>query len=359
MSRCLGWVVGVVAVLAWCGPAGATVTATGSLKVTSTSTTSVSFSVSVDTRCTEATEACGFFAELDQLDGTGACPAERPLNNWNLWNGEVQEVGPWSGGSTETPQGWKPTGGAPPSRLCLYVYVNQAYYLVDGTTIQQPPPGSPPSTPPGTRPPGGSDPNGPAPTTRCSSFKYQQSAQRALKRDRRLAATLDPDGDGVACETLPKQLLRVATLSTSASATRTRAALRARYGARFTRRTAYRATCSRLSRTRVRCRVTWRHGGPYTGYVDVVGVIRNNKQTVLVHVHVARGTVGPRPPRPNRDPTGGSGCDPSYPTVCIRPGKPDLDCDDIPYTDFPVRGDDPHHFDDNRDGVGCESAVAV
>lgn len=49
-----------------------------------------------------------------------------------------------------------------------------------------------------------------------------------------------------------------------------------------------------------------------------------------------------------------AGCDPSYPTVCIEPPPPDLDCRDIPYTDFVVRAPDPHRFDGNGDGRGCE-----
>jgi micrococcal nuclease len=52
---------------------------------------------------------------------------------------------------------------------------------------------------------------------------------------------------------------------------------------------------------------------------------------------------------------GGGGCDPSYPDVCIAPYPPDLDCDDIPYQDFRVIGNDPHGFDGNDDHVGCES----
>jgi len=49
-----------------------------------------------------------------------------------------------------------------------------------------------------------------------------------------------------------------------------------------------------------------------------------------------------------------SGCDPSYPTVCIPPPPPDLDCGDISYTNFTVLPPDPHHFDGNHNGVGCE-----
>ena len=62
----------------------------------------------------------------------------------------------------------------------------------------------------------------------------------------------------------------------------------------------------------------------------------------------------PAPPPP---PAGD--CAASYPTVCIPPPPPRLKCTDIPYANFVVRWDvprpDPHHFDRDRDGVGCES----
>jgi hypothetical protein len=47
-------------------------------------------------------------------------------------------------------------------------------------------------------------------------------------------------------------------------------------------------------------------------------------------------------------------CDPSYPNVCIEPPPPDLDCADVPYSSFRVVGADPHHFDADHDGIGCE-----
>jgi len=52
--------------------------------------------------------------------------------------------------------------------------------------------------------------------------------------------------------------------------------------------------------------------------------------------------------------SGTGNCDPSYPTVCIPPPPPDLDCKDISYRNFTVIGSDPHHFDGDHDGVGCE-----
>ncbi len=47
-------------------------------------------------------------------------------------------------------------------------------------------------------------------------------------------------------------------------------------------------------------------------------------------------------------------CDPSYPDVCIPPAPPDLDCGDIEFRRFTVLPPDPHQFDGNADGVGCE-----
>jgi micrococcal nuclease len=50
-----------------------------------------------------------------------------------------------------------------------------------------------------------------------------------------------------------------------------------------------------------------------------------------------------------------SGCDPAYPTVCIPSPPPDLDCGQISFTNFTVLPSDPHQFDGNSDGVGCET----
>lgn len=48
-------------------------------------------------------------------------------------------------------------------------------------------------------------------------------------------------------------------------------------------------------------------------------------------------------------------CDPAYPDVCIPSPPPDLDCRDVPYRRFRVLPPDPHRFDSDRDGIGCES----
>jgi micrococcal nuclease len=51
----------------------------------------------------------------------------------------------------------------------------------------------------------------------------------------------------------------------------------------------------------------------------------------------------------------GGNCDPSYPTLCIPIGAPDLDCKDISARRFPVLPPDPMRFDGDHDGMGCES----
>ena len=48
-------------------------------------------------------------------------------------------------------------------------------------------------------------------------------------------------------------------------------------------------------------------------------------------------------------------CDSSYPDVCIPAYPPDLDCGEIGYSNFRVVGSDPHGFDGDKDGIGCES----
>lgn len=68
------------------------------------------------------------------------------------------------------------------------------------------------------------------------------------------------------------------------------------------------------------------------------------------------------PPAPTTAPTPvpqaqtqAQNCDPSYPTLCIPPNAPDLNCGDISARRFQVLQPDPHRFDGDRDGIGCES----
>jgi cytoskeletal protein RodZ len=48
-------------------------------------------------------------------------------------------------------------------------------------------------------------------------------------------------------------------------------------------------------------------------------------------------------------------CHSSYPDFCIPPPPPDLNCGDISQKRFTVLPPDPHRFDGDKDGVGCES----
>lgn len=84
-------------------------------------------------------------------------------------------------------------------------------------------------------------------------------------------------------------------------------------------------------------------------------------------VRVATATTTPKPAatatattRPPATPTATAmpstaNCDPAYPDVCIEPPPPDLNCKDVPYKRFRVLPPDPHNFDADKDGIGCES----
>ena len=77
-------------------------------------------------------------------------------------------------------------------------------------------------------------------------------------------------------------------------------------------------------------------------------------QTVLDTFVVTSSTNPPTQPQTTQPPS--QGCDPSYPTICIPPGAPDIDCSDIPDRNFPILPPDPHDLDGNdRDGIGCET----
>jgi micrococcal nuclease len=47
-------------------------------------------------------------------------------------------------------------------------------------------------------------------------------------------------------------------------------------------------------------------------------------------------------------------CDPAYPDACIPPPPPDLECADVDERRFTVLPADPHNFDGDHNGIGCE-----
>jgi micrococcal nuclease len=48
-------------------------------------------------------------------------------------------------------------------------------------------------------------------------------------------------------------------------------------------------------------------------------------------------------------------CDSFYPDFCVPSPPPNLNCPDISQKRFTVQGSDPHGFDRDNDGIGCES----
>jgi hypothetical protein len=75
------------------------------------------------------------------------------------------------------------------------------------------------------------------------------------------------------------------------------------------------------------------------------------ERTFLPNCNPAQSPTTSPPPSPPPLPA----CSSSYPDFCIPPPPPDLDCADVSGTNFTVIGSDPHGFDGNNDGVGCET----
>jgi hypothetical protein len=79
----------------------------------------------------------------------------------------------------------------------------------------------------------------------------------------------------------------------------------------------------------------------------IVIVKRTPAPTTATFAFTVEAVVGPPPAVP-------LACDPSYPTTCIPPPPPDLDCSDVTPRNFTVRAPDPHRFDGDLNGIGCE-----
>lgn len=47
-------------------------------------------------------------------------------------------------------------------------------------------------------------------------------------------------------------------------------------------------------------------------------------------------------------------CDSAYPDTCIPSAPPNLNCKDLNIHNFKVIPPDPHNFDRDSDGIGCE-----
>lgn len=88
---------------------------------------------------------------------------------------------------------------------------------------------------------------------------------------------------------------------------------------------------------------------PYDVLLSLLG-----REKYLAQYPKGEPSAAPLPPAPSAAPPAAN-CSPAYPTVCIPPPPPDLDCKDISYRNFTVLAPDPHKFDSDKDGIGCES----
>jgi hypothetical protein len=258
--RVVGFIVVISAFFAGAGAGAAgAATVTGSLQVMSITPTSVTFNVTAQRTCAPD-EQCDYYADLEELDGTGDCPTTYPADPWNAWNGNVQNTGPTTEVGTITPRRWTGTAPVAPERLCLFIFADNVYYGVGGVTIARPdapptttgtstPPGGT-TTPPGVRPGGGTTP-----------------------------------GTG---RTPARTTPRVATVALTKAATSAKAALKRKYGKRFTQGKRYKAKCTRVSKTHVRCAVSWQNGGTWKGTVDVTGAVRSGRQVLVTRIRVRR-----------------------------------------------------------------------
>jgi hypothetical protein len=75
------------------------------------------------------------------------------------------------------------------------------------------------------------------------------------------------------------------------------------------------------------------------------------KRLLLAAVIVAAPVLG------MATPSGAQSCDSHYPDFCIPPPPPDLDCPQIGVANFTANQPDPHHFDADKDGTGCDDAA--
>jgi PKD repeat protein len=105
---------------------------------------------------------------------------------------------------------------------------------------------------------------------------------------------------------------------------------------------------------------------PGTHTIDVVVAdIEGQVASDSVQVTVEEGEESPlegQPPMVQEEeqltegvPEEETSCDPSYPNVCIPPPMPILTCDDVEASNFEVNSPDPHGFDVDNDGIGCET----
>ena len=97
-------------------------------------------------------------------------------------------------------------------------------------------------------------------------------------------------------------------------------------------------------------------GAPSTG--ATVQPVTTAAPTIAATAQVTAVPTAEPTSAPTAAPPPAGNCAASYPDFCIPPPPPDLNCADVaPHKNFTVLWNvpdpDPHHFDANKDGIGC------
>lgn len=287
----------MLAAILTCSPA-ANAASTGSLQLVANGDGTVTVTGAANYDCAESDvpNYCGWFPAIYQV------AASQPCNNSSPWDvGTFSQTPSQQLGRTGEP--FPPKDGDGAFKMCLGISAGATRFIAEAEY-------HPPAPPP---PP---------------------------------APALPPDPTDI--PTLTRQeALRV-----------TRTALFRRLHGSFTNRTAYRATCGRLTRVRFRCQAGWRHTGAWRATVTIHNEIDpDDGQPYYVWTSsVNRPSRSPTRPTPTQPRPSGPApsCDPAYPTVCIPNVPYDLDCPEVSATNFAVPGRDPNGFDGDGDGIGCE-----
>lgn len=89
-------------------------------------------------------------------------------------------------------------------------------------------------------------------------------------------------------------------------------------------------------------------------YLELEAVAREDGKGLWGECKSDLAEPSPAPSEIESDAAASTLCDSAYPDVCIPPPPPDLDCGDIPHTNFSVLPPDPHRFDGDGDERGAK-----
>lgn len=90
-------------------------------------------------------------------------------------------------------------------------------------------------------------------------------------------------------------------------------------------------------------------------FLTQISLTASAQNLPIVIFSIADGARKSDRPKPSAPIPSQVNCDRAYPDFCLPPNSRDLDCQDIPYSQFRVISEDPHKFDSDKDGIGCES----